>query len=162
MDSSLTKSLNQPQCKEVKLSDVEQVIDMGDIGLKFTIPAGAVSENRSAELSVHPVACRNVKMPADYASHSPLYIIKPFQMEEEIKIQVEHNCNLESKEDCDNMVLLGVDSQPQPDGTYVLKQIAGAKTAFISGVQFGEIVLKELQSFKIGRKCTPNDRGTYV
>ena len=158
MDDGFTL-LKQPQCEEVKFSDVEQEIAMEDIGLKFIIPAGAVSENRPTELSVYPVACGNVTMPADCASHSPLYIIKPVQMEKEIKIRVEHNCNLESEEDCDNMVFLGVDSQPQPDGTYVLKQIKHAKIVFNKSVQFGEIILKELQPLKIGRKCTPNNKG---
>lgn len=129
---------------------------MKDIGLTISIPVGAVSES-GLELSVRPVAYGNIEMPKDCVAHGPLYVIAPHQMQKEIKIVIEHSCNIESEDDCKNMVVLGLDSRQQSDNTYRLTEIEGAKTNFRIGEQKADITLKELQSLRIGRKLSSSD-----
>ena len=147
---------NQSEHKELTSSEIDQEIKMKDIGVTVSIPAGAIHENESVSLEVHPVAYGKVEMPENCVSHSPLYIIPTQKMHQEIKISIEHSCNIETEEDCKKMVFLGLD--PQPDGTtYRVKEIPNAKTNFKIGSREGEIYLKDMQPLRIGRRLSSSD-----
>lgn len=91
-------------------------------------------------------------MPPKCVPHSPLYIVSPLQMQERAKITIEHSCNIESEEDRDSMVFLGVDPSQQAGDGYKLREVEDVVVEFRIGDRMGSIYLKEVQSLRIGRK----------
>ena len=135
-------------------------MDMSDIGLKLSIPPGAIPGDQSLPFSVRPAAGGNIDMPANCVPHSPLYLIPSLLMQERVKITIEHSCSIQSEEDRDRMVFLGVDtSQQQVGGGYKLKEVEDVEVEFEIGDQKGCIYLKEVQSLRIGRR-TDSSPGT--
>lgn len=135
---------------------------MNDIGVTISIPAGSVPEGTQLKINIHPVVCGDIEMPDNCIPHSPLYIMSPIQMQKEIDITIEHDCNIESEEDRDNMVFLGLESLPQSGSTCRLREINDAVSNFKIGDQKGKIFLKDLQSLRIGRRVSPDlpNKGT--
>lgn len=155
------KFFNQTQSRELTDSDKDQEIVMEDIGMTLSIPAGAIPESESLPLQVRPVAYGNIEMPVGHVSHSPLFIITPLQLNKEVKITVEHNCDADSEEVIDSLEILGLDSKECSDAkvSYKLKQITDAKVIFKTGDQKCEVQMKNLQSFQVGRKWSDSEHG---
>ena len=156
-DHADLKFLGLSQEKELTASSEGSEVDMSDIGLKLSIPPGAIPGDQSLPFSVRPAAGGNIDMPANCVPHSPLYLIPPLLMQERVKIIIEHSCSIQSEEDRDRMVFLGVDtSQQQVGGGYKLKEVEDVEVEFEIGDQKGCIYLKEVQSLRIGRRMPPD------
>ena len=78
-----------------------------EIGVEFDIPRGAVPEGKKLELSVWPCCDGPFQLPKDYELASPVFLVSPsFQFSCEITLTLYHFSNLETEEDCEEMVFL--------------------------------------------------------
>ena len=135
------------------------------MGLSLHIPEGLLK----AELSIHPCFAGPFKLPDEYQSASPAYLIlhnkAPFQ--KDITVKIHHYANLRSEEDCKDMTFLSASSAPEyrdSHPVYTFKDIVGSKGIFKPGDQVGEVSLRHFCLVKTAkRKRTgeePSDSGT--
>ena len=148
------KFFTNSRSTKVLPAEKEQEVDMREIGLTISIPTGAIPKNSSVLIEVQPVAHGRIEMPKDCMSCSPFYNIAPCQMNENVTVKIEHSYHIESKEDSDDMVFLGVDPESSFDGIYKLKEIEDVKSTFMVDDKVGQISLQNLQSLQIGKKVT--------
>lgn len=145
--------LGQSQSVELTASSEGNQVDMSDIGFNMSVPPGAVPADQPLSFSARPVAGGNIDMSANCVAHSPLYILPSLQMQEKVKITIDHSCNIASQEDCDNMVFLGVvDTGQHGDGSVKLEEVEDVVVDFKIGNQKGCIYLQDVRSLRIGRK----------
>ena len=80
---------------------------MEDIGIKFSIPPDAVPKGKTLDLVVRPCLSGPFILPEEYELASPVYLISPtFDFEKEVKLSIAHFSDLQSMEDCENMVFI--------------------------------------------------------
>jgi ankyrin repeat protein len=78
-----------------------------EIGVEFDIPPGAVPADRELELSVWPCCDGPFSLPDDYELASPVFLVSPsFEFSRDISLTMSHFSNLETGEDCEEMVFL--------------------------------------------------------
>lgn len=135
---------------------------MKEIGLSISLPAGSISEGDKQQLNVYPVLSRRIEMPENSVSHSPLYIMTPLEMQRDVKITIEHSCCIETEEDHDTMMFLGVESGTEQDGTFKLTEIPDAVSTFRIGDRKCDIVMRKLQSLRVGRKVPHSNKGIGI
>ena len=140
------------------------ILDRRDIGLKLSIPEGAIQDEANHEVQLDVQACFNgpFKMPPGCRLTSPVYMVrKHCTFKKDIEMEIEHFANLENDEDSENMVFVTANPSPSYHGdhpVYNLQEIenSGHISRFTPGRQVGVILLRELKPGPLGtaRKST--------
>ena len=137
-----------------------------DIGISISIPESSLSPSEEAlDLHIHPCFRGPFKLPREYKSASPAYLIrhsKKTNFHKDITVRIHHYACLESEEDCEEMAFFSASSTPeyieshQDEGVvhpvYTFKKIRGANTKFRPGDQVGEISLRHFCIIKVGKR----------
>lgn len=100
------------------------------------------------------------EIPDEVESVSPAYLIQAIttiEFSKDVLMKLQHVANLETAEDCEDMVVLQAGICPLHDGSsavHIYKQVEGTTVEFTENGQFGVIRLKSLfsTSYKIGKK----------
>ena len=140
------------------------ILDRKDIGLKLSIPEGAIQdeEKDAALLDVQPCFKGPFTVPPGCQLTSPIYMVrKECKFKKDVKMEIEHFANLESDEDCKEMVFVAANPSPSYHGAhpvYNLQEIenSGHVSRFTPGGQVGVITFQELKPGPLGtaRKST--------
>ena len=110
------------------------------------------------DLQIIPSFTGPFELPPGYDSASPTYLIRPsrrVEFKKDVVIKISHHINLQTKEDCQDMVFLSASSTPTYRGSrpvYTFKEIQGVKTVFRPGDQVGEISLRHFCLIKAGKR----------
>ena len=146
--------------KEFITSD-EKTINLEEVGISLTFPENSLpSKKPPVEVAIEPCFSGPFIMPDGIESTSPAYVIKPDQkvkFKKDIVLKIRHNANLQTEEDCENMVFLSANSTPEHRGSspiYVFKEITGTKGLFRPGQEkpLGEIQLNHFSIITTGIK----------
>ena len=146
--------------KEFIMSD-EKTINLEDVGISITFPENSLpSTDPPLEITIQPCFSGPFEMPDGIESVSPAYIIKysrKITFLKDVILKIRHYANLQTKEDCENMVFLSASSTPEYRGSspvYVFKEITGTKGLFRPRQEkpLGEIQLKHFSIIAIGIK----------
>ena len=147
--------------KELITSDKKTIDLMKDVGLSLTFPENSLpSSDIPLELAIQPCFSGSFVLPDDIELSSPAYAMIPnrevtFQKYLELKIQ--HYANLQTEEDCKDMVFLSASSIPKYRGfspIYEFEEMKEAKGLFRPGQKqpLGEIRLKHFSIIGIGKR----------
>ena len=138
-----------------------------DLGISISVPEGSLSPSEEPlDLHIHPCFCGPFRLPQEYESASPAYLIhhsKKTSFQKDITIRIHHHASIGSEEDCEEMAFLSASSTPeyieshQDKGVvhpvYTFKKIhGGANTKFRPGDQVGEISLRHFCIVKTGKQ----------
>ena len=140
------------------------VLDRRDIGLKLSIPEGAVQDEAkgAVELDVQPCFKGPFKVPPGCQLTSPVYMIrKQSKFKKDVKMEIEHFANVEGDEDSEEMIFVAANPSPGYHGShpvYNLQEVdnSGRVSRFTPGEQVGVITFQELKAGLLGtaRKST--------
>ena len=139
----------------------EKIINLQEVGISLSIPENALPPtDPPLQLEIQPCFNGSFDLPQDVKLASPAYIIKPSRkvaFQKEVSVKIWHHANLESEEDCKDMVFLSASTSPQYRGdtpVYVFKKIRGAKGSFRPGEEqpVGQIVLKHFCILALGKR----------
>jgi hypothetical protein len=116
---------------------------------------------------IRPCFTGPFKLPDDYESASPAYLILPDRtyFQKGITLRMHHHANLQSEEDCEDMAFLSASSTPEYRDfhpVYTFKDIRQSKGIFKPGDQVGEIALRHFSWFKIARKRRKRHQGIIM
>ena len=120
-------------------------ISWQEIGIKISIPSGAVPEGEALELRVRPCLSGPFVLPEGHQLASPVYLIRPaFDFANAVRLSVVHFVGLDSSCDCDRMTFLTSSSFPThgPQPKYEFKLMKGG--IFRRREDHGVIYLKHL------------------
>ena len=114
------------------------------------------------DLVIQPCFCGSFEMPEDIEPASPAYRIetnKKMELKKPLLVRIQHYANLQTEEDCKNMVFLRANSDPDyrvSKPVYIFKEVDGVEGKFTAGEsQVGEINLIQFSWWRIGvRKIT--------
>ena len=136
------------------------VIDLRkEIGVSISISEDTTQEEQTVEIAAGFSGA--YEMPEGVQSVSPAYLIKTTEegrFRKDIDVTLQHNANLETMEDCKEMIFLGANLTPthtdsDSNPVYRFEEIKGSHVEFSPGKKHGGITLSSLFSlFKIGRK----------
>lgn len=154
-----------PIIKAVTSSEV--VIDrIEDLGISVTIPENSLSveSGESVNFCIRPCFSGPFKLPDDYESASPAYLIHrdnqtPFQ--EDITVKIHHHISLQSEEDCADMAFLSASATPKSRShpVYHFRKIPDAEGTFRPHNQLGEISLRRFCFVKGGKRKRNDEPG---
>ena len=153
--------------KEFITSD-EKTINLEDVGISITFPENSwPSSDPPLEITIQPCFSGPFEMPDGIESVSPAYIIKynrKITFIKDVILKIRHNANLQTKEDCENMVFLSARSTPEYRGScpfYVFKEITDTKGLFGPRQEkpLGEIQLKHFCIVTTGIRKPLNELG---
>ena len=127
-----------------------------DMGISISVPEGSLSPSEEPlDLHIHPCFHGPFRLPKEYESASPAYLIrhsKKHNFHKDITVRIHHYACLESEEDCEEMTFLSASSTPeyieshQDEGVvhpvYTFKKIRGDNAKFRPGDQVGKISLR--------------------
>ena len=138
----------------VELSHAEEA------GIVLSVPEQALTASvEPLELSVRPCFTGPFKLPEEYESASPAYLIHPSKrvgFQKKVTLRIQHYARLQSEEDCEKMTFLSASSTPKcVDGSspvYTFKEIESAKGVFRPGDHQGEIALSHFCMVKVATK----------
>ena len=148
----------QPVIKRVTFSEA---VEIDGIGISLSVPKNSLSSlEDSVELCVRPCFHGPFKLPDNYESASPAYLIHPEKDLErhlckDITIRMHHHACLQSEDDCRNMTFLSANSTPEysdSNPVYTFTEIKGTRGTFQPGGNIGEISLSHFCKVKIGIK----------
>ncbi len=129
-------------------------ISWEDIGIAFSIPPGAVPDDKPLQLIVRPCLTGPFDPPDGYEFTSPTYIISPaFDFIKDIQVVVYHFAILESDDSCECMTFLSAATTPVYKGSqpqYKFKPLKGG--VFQKSQCFGTISLRHFCKVSIARK----------
>ena len=137
----------------------EKTIDLKEVGISLTIPENSLpSIDPSLQLEVQPCFSGSFELPQDVELVSPAYIVKssrdiPF--EKEVLVKIWHYANLESEEDCEDMVFLSASTTPEyreDTPVYVFREIEGGLFRPGEEEPVGQIHLKHFCSLALGKR----------
>ena len=125
-------------------------IDLEDVGITLSIPEDALPSTDPLEVQILPCISGSWEVPENLELVSPAYIVEPSRevvFRKEVLVKIWHHANLESEEDCKDMVFLSASTTPEyRDGrpVYVFQEITGVKGSFRPREKLpaGEIALK--------------------
>ncbi len=104
-------------------------ISWEDIGIAFSIPPGAVPDDKLLQLTVRPCLTGPFEPPVGYELMSPTFIVSPaFDFVKDIQMIVYHFGVLESVDDCERMTFLSAPTTPVYEGSqpqYKFKPLRG-------------------------------------
>ena len=135
---------------------------LDDAGISVSVPENTLSSLQlSAELTIRPCFSGPFELPDQYEPVSPAYLICHGNMDfqKDITIRMHHYANLQSEEDCEDMVFLSASSTPEYRDSrpvYVFKEIE-TKGIFYPGNQVGEISLRHFCFSMIGKRKRSED-----
>lgn len=117
-----------PRGKEIDLED--------EIGISISIPRDAVA--KIAQLNIATSFSGAYETPGGMESVSPAYIIdgKEVEFSKDVEVKLQHTANLETAEDCRDMVVMEACSTPTySDSTpvYKFEELEGTKVEFDLG-----------------------------
>ena len=147
--------------KKESITSDEKTINLEEVGASLTFPENSLSSNEPpVEVAIQPCFSGSFIMPDDIESMSPAYVIKlnrKVKFEKDVLLKIRHNANLQTENDCENMVFLSASSTPEYRGSspvYVFKEITDTKKLFIPGQEkpYGEIQLNHFSIFTTGMK----------
>ena len=150
--------------KKESITSDEKTINLENVGISITFPENSLpSTDPPLEITIQPCFSGSFEMPDGIESVSPAYIIKYNQKITFLKhviLKIRHYANLQTKEDCENMVFLSASSTPEYRGStpvYVFREITDTKGLFRPRQEkpLGEIQLKHFSIIAIGIKL-PN------
>ena len=156
-----------------RVTSSEATIDrLQDMGISISVPEGSLSPSEEPlDLHIHPCFRGPFRLPKEYKSASPAYLIrhsKKTNFHKDITVRIQHYACLGSEEDCEEMAFLSASSTPeyieshQDEGVvhpvYTFKKIRGANAKFRPGDQVGEISLRHFCVLKLGKQ---KKRGKY-
>ena len=139
----------------------EKIINLQEVGISLSIPENALPPtDPPLQLEIQSCFSGSFDLPQDVKLASPAYIIKPSRkvaFQKEVSVKIWHHANLESEEDCKDMVFLSASTSPQYRGdtpVYVFKKIRGAKGSFRPGEEqpVGHIALKHFCILALGKR----------
>ena len=141
-------------------------IDLDEVGISLSIPENAVSTSESSiQLEVQPCFSGPFDVPPDIELVSPAYIVKPsteVPFKKEVQMNIRHHANLESEEDCEDMVFLSASTTPTYRGdslVYKFREIKEEKGFFQSREEqpVGQIALKHFCILALGKRKREDD-----
>ena len=151
--------------KKESITSDKRIINLEEVGISLTFPENSLPSNEpTVEVAIQPCFSGSFIMPDDVESMSPAYVIKPnrkITFQKDVVLKIRHYANLQTEEDCEDMVFLSASSTPEYRGStpvYVFKEIKKARTLFRLGQDqpVGEILLKHFCATKIGKRKRKN------
>ena len=147
--------------KKESITSDEKTVNLEEVGASLTFPENSLPPiEPPVEVAIEPCFSGSFIMPDGIESTSPAYVIKPnreVKFEKDIVLKIRHNANLQTEEDCENMVFLSASSTPEYRGStpvYVFKEITDKKGLFRPGQEkpLGEIQLNHFSIITTGIK----------
>ena len=126
-------------------------IHLRNVGFSLSIPENALPfTDPPLEVQIRPCYSGSWEVPENLELVSPAYIMKPSRkvlFRKEVSVKIWHHANLETEEDCEDMVFLSASTTPEyRDGrpVYAFQDITGVKGSFRPREEqpAGEIALK--------------------
>ena len=158
-------SLRQETCQEMITSKGGEINLKDEIGATLSIPRNSTAKDEQVNFAAG--FCGSYEMPEGVESVSPAYLIKTtneVEFREPVDLTLQHTSNLQTAEDCKEMVFLraSITSTPHKDSDSKLKfeeiNNASAAVKFSPGERHGKLKMKKLISWlKIGRKQKSRD-----
>jgi hypothetical protein len=149
------------------LTSSAKCINLDNIGLSFSVPEGALSPtDPPLEFEIQPCFSGSWEVPENLVPVSPAYIMKPNRdvvFEKEVLVKMWHHANLETEEDCENLMFLSASITPEyrdDRPVYVFREITTAKGSFRPKAA-GEIRLKHFCILRIFREICNARRYVY-
>ena len=152
--------------KRETVTNKETNIDLQQVGITLSAPKDALaSTDPPLQLEIWPCFSGPFDVTQDIELVSLAYIVKPSwegAFQKEVLVKIWHHVNLESEEDCEDMVFLSASTSPQcKEGSpvYTFREIKGAKSSFRPGEEepAGKIALKHFCILAVGRKSVRED-----
>ena len=146
--------------KRELLTTSEKDITLKEVGISLSIPKDALSStDPPLEVQIQPCFSGSWELPENLEIVSPAYIVKPSRevvFRRDILIKIWHHANLETEEDCEDMVFLSASTIPEYRGespVYVFREITGVKGSFRPREEqpAGKIALKHFCILSLGR-----------
>ncbi len=129
-----------------------QEISWDRIGVAFSIPPGAVSEEEPLQLTVRLCLTGPFQPPDQYQLTSPSYqVSSSAKFTRDIEVVVYHSVNLRNDDDCKRMSFLSAPSTPTYDGSqphYKYEVLRGG--VFRKYESFGTIKVRQTSDLAIG------------
>lgn len=134
-------------------------ISWEEIGIAFSIPPGAVPEDKPLNLIVWPSILGPYDLPEDYELASPVYSISSFEFEVDIKLTLYHFIDLQIDEDCERMSFISAPSASIGEdcqSRWVFKEVKGG--VFQKGECFGSILLRHFSKPSVANRSCKRSR----
>ena len=152
--------------KQVTITSEGGEINLNDeMGVTITTPRNSIAKDEQVNLATG--FSGSCEMPEGVESVSPAYLIKTtneVEFREPVDVTLQHTSNLQTTEDCKEMMFLKarITSTPHKDSDSKLKfeeiDNASAAVKFSPGERHGKLKTKKLISWlKIGRKQKSRD-----
>ena len=133
------------------------------MGISLSFPEDALPPtDPPLQLEIQPCFSGSFDVPPDIELVSPAYVVEPSRkvsFQKKVLVKMWHHANLESEEDCEDMVFLSASTTPEYRGdtpVYVFREIKGAKGSFRPG-PIGQIALKHFCTLALGKKQKRED-----
>ena len=142
------------------ITAAEKEICLEDVGISLSIPKDALpSTDSPLDIQIQSCFSGSFQMPDNVKLVSPAYIVSPSRkvaFQKEVLVKIWHHANLETEEDCEDMVFLSASTSPQYRGdtpVYTFREIRGAKGSFRPGKEqpAGQIALKHFCILSLGK-----------
>ena len=127
--------------KRETVTTKEITIDLKEVGFILSIPENSLPSTEEVQLDIQ--SCFGAKsgsfdVPQDIELVSPAYLLKSdkkVSFLKEVLVKMWHYANLETQEDCGDMVFLSADACPENtrEPVYKFREIKGAKGSFRPG-----------------------------
>ena len=153
--------------KKESITSDEKTINLEDVGISVTFPENSLpSTDQPLEITIQPCFSGSFEMPDGIESVSPAYLIKcnrKITLLKDAILMIRHYANLQTEEDCKNMVFLSARSTPEYRGSspvYVFKEITDTKGLFRPGQEkpLGEIRMRHFCIVTTGRNKPLNGK----
>ena len=147
--------------KRETVTTKKKIIDLEEVGISLSIPEDALpSTDPPLQLKIQPCFSGSFDVPEDIELVSPAYIVHPSRkvaFQKKVLVKIWHHVNLETEEDCEDMVFLSASISPEYRGgspAYTFREIRGAKGSFRPGEEqpVGKIALKHFCTLVVGKK----------
>ena len=151
-----------PQRQETITSKGGEINLKDEIGATLSIPINSTARGEHVQVNLATGFRGTCEMPEGVESVSPAYLIKTtneIEFREHVDIKLRHTSNLQTAEDCEEMVFLKANiTQNDSNSRLHFEKIVDSDSVnFSPGERDGRLKLKKLFSwFKIGRKQSRN------
>ena len=159
---SETELLFEPLNQVTITSEGGEINLKDEIGVTITIPRN--SSDKDEQVNLATGFSGSCEIPEGMESASPAYLIKTtneVEFNEPVDVTLQHTSNLQTAEDCKEMVILEASCITHEDSNSILSfekiDNSSGAVSFSPGERHGRLRLKKLFSwFKIGRKQNGN------
>ncbi len=149
-----------------KVTPLESCVDrLQDSGFSLAFPKDSFpSSDPPLEVSIQPCFSGPFQLPDNIELVSPAYVIKPNRKVNFIKdvtLKIRHYANLQTDEDCADMVFLTASSSPkfrESKPVYVFKEMKAANVSFKPNEEepVGEVALRHFFISSLGKRKRSN------